>query len=853
MTKAFPVQESQTEEEEMEPKFKYQRLGNDLQNILNADVVTCTAVHSKFLIFGTFRGRVYLLDHQGNSVESNLTNSKCHMHQVAVNQIDVDTKGEYVATCSDDGKVNITGLLSCEDNQNLSFGKCIKAVSLDPDTKSRVRRFIVGDENLILYERNLLMKLKPTELCTVEGKVLSICWQGNFVAWASHLGVRVYDLNEKCSLGLMKWEVPSQTRLENFRCHLRWSSEHTLLIGWVDTIRICVIRKRNAIEASTSNMPGNVVDPISTFQTSFYVCGLATLTTNQLVVLGYRKKRSETFKALRPVLCVIEYKMNSSEEICTDSLTLRGFEEYTVNDYSLGCMIDDNRYYIVAPKDIVVASLIETDDRVEWLIKHSKFEEAIELISTQGGSLSVLTIARCVLNITPESLINYLRLPRLYVNHLLTINQYDNAAKLCLRMLGNNKALWEEEVFKFVKCQQLRSVSSYLPTSENCKLDPHVYEMVLYEFLKFDVNGFLNLIKEWPSQLYDSLAVINAIHDNFRKQNANELLESLALLYSYQGDYESALRMYLKLQNKDVFELIRRHELYNVISTLIIPLIELDRELALRILLDKNKIKPELVVHQLEHNPEYLYWYLDYLQKVDSSNVFQHRLVSLYAIYDREKLLPFLRRSKQYGIQEAFAICKREGYYPEMVFLLGCMGGVKATDALNIIIHSIKDITMAIEFCKEHDDNDLWNVLIDESTEHPEIVTNVLDGIVDYVNPEVVVGRIKMGQTIPNLRKSVIKILWHYNIQEDMLFTSHQIQLANYFDCHSETIALQRRGQKVSNELVCPQCQFTILVKSIAHNSIVGFKCGHIYHESCFGPANIHCKDCSMRNRESVE
>lgn len=37
---------------------------------------------------------------------------------------------------------------------------------------------------------------------------------------------------------------------------------------------------------------------------------------------------------------------------------------------------------------------------------------------------------------------------------------------------------------------------------------------------------------------------------------------------------------------------------------------------------------------------------------------------------------------------------------------------------------------MAIEFCKEHNDEDLWNILIEESTKQPEIVTKVLDGIV---------------------------------------------------------------------------------------------------------------------------
>lgn len=37
---------------------------------------------------------------------------------------------------------------------------------------------------------------------------------------------------------------------------------------------------------------------------------------------------------------------------------------------------------------------------------------------------------------------------------------------------------------------------------------------------------------------------------------------------------------------------------------------------------------------------------------------------------------------------------------------------------------------MAIEFCKEHDDSDLWNLLIDESVQNPEILTKLFDGII---------------------------------------------------------------------------------------------------------------------------
>lgn len=77
--------------------------------------------------------------------------------------------------------------------------------------------------------------------------------------------------------------------------------------------------------------------------------------------------------------------------------------------------------------------------------------------------------------------------------------------------------------------------------------------MVLYEYLQYDAEGFLMLIKEWDSLLYNTSAVINAVIDKFERDKdisfgvqGRFLLESLALLYSYEHKYEKALTMYLK-------------------------------------------------------------------------------------------------------------------------------------------------------------------------------------------------------------------------------------------------------------------------------------------------------------------
>lgn len=62
-----------------------------------------------------------------------------------------------------------------------------------------------------------------------------------------------------------------------------------------------------------------------------------------------------------------------------------------------------------------------------------------------------------------------------------------------------------------------------------------------------------------------------------------------------------------RLQHKDVFKLIKKHNLYDVINKSIVPLIQLDSEQAISMLLERNKIPADVVVSQLQNHEEYLY------------------------------------------------------------------------------------------------------------------------------------------------------------------------------------------------------------------------------------------------------
>jgi len=302
------------------PLFKYLRISCDLRTILENESVSCIAAHSKVLFLGTAWGKLRALDHEGNINFEN----KFPEHNFAINQISADEKGEYIGTCSDDGNVHISCLYAEDNSVSLKLDRQIKSIELDP-MYCKTKRFILGDRQLTLYDRTFFKGFKPRVLSESEGFVSAIKWNGDFVAWSSSMGVRIYDLNEKCSLGLIKWEEPKEGSLADYKCHLVWSSSSQLLIGWVETIRICVIRKRNVVEVATRNLPGFIVDPISTFQTTeFYICGLGPLEKNQLVVLGLPKLRNEDGSSPRPVFCAIQYRSNEYTELCTDSLTLKG-------------------------------------------------------------------------------------------------------------------------------------------------------------------------------------------------------------------------------------------------------------------------------------------------------------------------------------------------------------------------------------------------------------------------------------------------------------------------------------------------------------------------------------------------
>lgn len=87
--------------EPVEPLFKYLRIACDLREIVKNSSISSIQCTTKVILVGTTWGDIHILDHEGN-VNSH---QKFPKHIVGINQISVDSRGEFIGTCSDDGQV----------------------------------------------------------------------------------------------------------------------------------------------------------------------------------------------------------------------------------------------------------------------------------------------------------------------------------------------------------------------------------------------------------------------------------------------------------------------------------------------------------------------------------------------------------------------------------------------------------------------------------------------------------------------------------------------------------------------------------------------------------------------------
>ena len=264
------------EGEDPEPILKYQRLGASVTEILSSDVAICLAVHSRFLALGTKSGGVHVLDLNGNEIR------RFTPHSARINCVSIDSTGEFVGSCSQDGTVVISSLYGADASTHW-YPKPVAAISFDPDYATK-RVFATGGMagQLVVNSRGWFGS-KDVVVHSGEGPITVLACAGPTLAWANDLGVKVYDALQSKRVSFV--ERPASAPVgSRFSCQLRWESNSELLIGWYDTIKIGRVRTRDAASlaaggvgaaaARAGGVGSKYMEIVALIQTDFIVCGL---------------------------------------------------------------------------------------------------------------------------------------------------------------------------------------------------------------------------------------------------------------------------------------------------------------------------------------------------------------------------------------------------------------------------------------------------------------------------------------------------------------------------------------------------------------------------------------------------
>nr|XP_025684333.1 vacuolar protein sorting-associated protein 41 homolog isoform X3 [Arachis hypogaea] len=825
-------EEEEEEEDEEEPRLKYQRMGGSIPTMLATDAASCIAVAERMIALGTQGGTVHILDFLGNQVK------EFAAHASVVNDLSFDIEGEFIGSCSDDGSVVINSLFT-DEKMKFEYQRPMKAIALDPEyARNASRRFVAGGLAGHLYlNSKKWLGYRDQVLHTGEGPIHAVTWRTSLVAWANDAGVKVYDTANDQRITFIE-RPRGSPRPELLRPHLVWQDDTLLVIGWGTSVKIVSLRTNNhkAANGTYRQVPlsGMVqVDIMASFQTGYFISGIAPF-GDVLVVLAYIPGEEDENKdfsstapsrqgnAQRPEVRIVSW---NNDELSTDALPVHGFEHYKAKDYSLAhapfsgssyaggqwAAGDEPLYYIVSPKDVVIAKPRDTEDHIAWLLQHGWHEKALAAVESGQGRSELLD-----------------EVGSRYLDHLIVERKYGEAASLCPKLLRGSASAWERWVFHFAHLRQLPVLVPYMPT-ENPRLRDTAYEVALVALATNPSyhKDLLSTVKSWPSVIYSALPVISAIEPQLNTSSMTDSLkEALAELYVIAGQYDKAFSFYADLMKPELFDFIDKYNLQDSI----------------------------------------------------------HEKVELYADYDPKMLLPFLHSSQHYTLEKAYEICTKKELLKEQVFILGRMGNSK--QALAVIINKLGDIKEAVEFVTMQNDDELWEELIKQCIDKPEMVGMLLEHTVGNLDPLYIVNKVPNGLEIPRLRDRLVKIITDYRTETSLRHGCNDILKADcvnllikYYkearhgislgseedepqiknsDTHDSSKSLGLRNMEVKSKTRGGgRCCICFDPFSIQNVSVIAFFCCHAYHTTCLTDSsytsNNSKKEIKSNSRETYD
>ena len=120
---------------------------------------------------------------------------------------------------------------------------------------------------------------------------------------------------------------------------------------------------------------------------------------------------------------------------------------------------------------------------------------------------------------------------RKYLDHLIEFTKFEEIGPLYQRVFKNEKRLWEEEITRLALLNRIDAIATFVPMGpekNQLKLEPHIYEAILISLLKSEPRKdgiLLELVRDWPSKLYDTSKIVSVLLDHLILLPDNQTLK----------------------------------------------------------------------------------------------------------------------------------------------------------------------------------------------------------------------------------------------------------------------------------------------------------------------------------------
>ncbi|KAH3759419.1 vacuolar protein sorting-associated protein 41 [Pelomyxa schiedti] len=591
--------EEENSEGEEEPLLKYKRLegaGSVPAFLQQHPNPSCLLCHKDILIIGFTDGTIAHIHQQSGGIFKNY-----NLHPERTNCASVDSSGTFAAFCYEDGKIITTSLDSpgSVNTTSIDIHKPVQFVAISPhyNTAKRQICFAVGNSVILREMKSVLGIPRSSDkiLCASPSPILGLKWRGNFVAFSTQDKFTVCDI---WGNSIYSHSFPAPCSY----CCFSWESDTRLVISYDKTVVSLKLDIKGKHE-------------VTIFTAAVLAHGIAPF--GNLFVTMHTVDEENT----HPLVSVINSR---GDEINADALPITTGDikpDQVLFDFTLS---PEPLYYVVTPREIFIASRRDPDDHIGYLLKVNRFFDALRDIEQNEAQ-----IKRWKLNEVGE----------MYLAKLVVQRKLKRAASMCPLVLRKDKESWQKWVFRFAELGSLHVIARYLPT-EDPVLEHMYYELVLNSLIKNE-SMFLNMIKKWPPSLYNAPSIIQVLNRELKTNRSKQLLQALAEIYSKMKQHDKALHVFLQAGKGPIFHHIQKYKLFQVVESQIVPLVNLNPERAIKMLVaNTDKVDIHQVAKQLdtEETHHHLLKYMHELFVKDSSmydlGQEMHRLqVELYSKY----------------------------------------------------------------------------------------------------------------------------------------------------------------------------------------------------------------------------